>query len=109
VDASEFIEVSTAAGSKEIAVDLARLAVGAKLAAGAQIVGPTTSVFWHLGEFGTGEEWRLLLRTHESCYDEIESLLTENHPWKNPEILVTRVAAGSHDYLTWLRKTVLRD
>jgi uncharacterized protein involved in tolerance to divalent cations len=106
VSAGHFIEVSTATESKDAAVELARRAVEAKLAAGAQITGPTTSVFWHLGEFGTGEEWRLVLRTHVSRFDELEALLLRYHPWKNPEILATEIAAGSAEYLEWLRRTV---
>ncbi|MER5184848.1 divalent cation tolerance protein CutA [Streptomyces sp. NPDC002896] len=45
------------------AVELARLVVEGRLAAGAQIVGPVISAFWHEGEFGAGEEWQLLLKT----------------------------------------------
>ncbi|ARF55705.1 hypothetical protein B1H19_17345 [Streptomyces gilvosporeus] len=33
---------------------MAQSVVTARLAAGAQIIGPVTSVFWHHGEFGTG-------------------------------------------------------
>jgi periplasmic divalent cation tolerance protein len=101
-----FIEVSTATESEASAVDLARAAVEARLAAGAQITGPVKSVFWHLGEFGTGEEWRLVLRTREDCFDALKDLLVRQHPWKNPEVLALRIAAGSGEYLDWIDRTV---
>ncbi|ARX80610.1 cation tolerance protein CutA [Streptomyces alboflavus] len=51
---------------------MARTVVRERLAAGAQIIGPVTSVFWHAGEFGTGEEWQLLLKTTVEQYPELE-------------------------------------
>ena len=102
---SDFLDVSTATETKDAAVELARIAVEAHLAAGAQITGPVTSTFWHLGEFGTGEEWRLVLRTHVSRFEELRAALVENHPWKNPEIVAVSIVAGSADYLEWIRKT----
>jgi periplasmic divalent cation tolerance protein len=50
-------QVTTATEHREAAVSLAGEAVRQRLAASAQVMGPITSVFWHLGEFGTGEEW----------------------------------------------------
>ena len=65
---TDFVQVSTATETREQAVLLAESVVRARLAAGAQVVGPVTSVFWHLGEFGTGEEWQLLLKTTAERY-----------------------------------------
>lgn len=56
------VQVSTATETREQAVQLAQSLVRERLANGAQIVGPVTSVFWHNGEFGTGEEWQLLMK-----------------------------------------------
>ncbi|MGC9670627.1 divalent-cation tolerance protein CutA [Planosporangium sp. 12N6] len=100
-----FIEVSTATESREAARKLARSALEARLAAGAQIVGPVESAFWHLGEFGTGQEWRLLLKTHTDRYKELEAHLLEHHPWKNPEISAVPIVAASDGYLDWIRRT----
>jgi periplasmic divalent cation tolerance protein len=100
-----FVEVSTAAESREAAQELARSAVEERLVAGAQIVGPVESVFWHLGEFGTGQEWRLLFKTHIDRFKELEAHLLEHHPWKNPEISAVPIVAGSDSYLDWIRRT----
>lgn len=103
VSGTEYIEVSTATESRGAAVALARMAVESRLAAGAQITGPAVSVFWHLGEFGTGEEWRLALRTRLDLFEELQAKLMENHPWKNPEIIATQIVAGSPECLEWIR------
>ncbi|AKU18543.1 cation tolerance protein CutA [Luteipulveratus mongoliensis] len=97
------MEVSTATETKDAAVELARIAVEGHLAAGAQITGPITSTFWHLDAFGTGEEWRLVLRTHVSRFEELRSALVEHHPWTNPEVVAMRIAMGSPEYLEWIR------
>jgi periplasmic divalent cation tolerance protein len=106
-DAAAFLEVSTATETKAAAEELARLSVESRLAAGAQIIGPVASAFWHLGEFGTGEEWRLVLRTHEARFAELRDLILRNHPWKKPEVIATRMAGSSKDYLDWIRRAVL--
>lgn len=104
-----FVEVSTATDSREAAQKLARSAVEARLVAGAQIVGPVETAFWHLGEFGTGQEWRLLLKTHIDRFNELEAHLLERHPWKNPEISAVPIVAGSEGYLDWIRRTTEAD
>ncbi|MEU6381080.1 divalent-cation tolerance protein CutA [Streptomyces sp. NPDC046909] len=74
---------------------LARSAVAEHLAAGAQIIDPITSAFWHDGEFGTGEEWQLLLKTTRARCAELEAHLLKNHPWRNPEIAAVAIETGS--------------
>jgi periplasmic divalent cation tolerance protein len=100
------LQVSTALESRAAAEKLAREVVEARLSAGAQIIGPVVSAFWHLGEFGTGEEWQLLLKTHSDRLDELQAYLSEHHPWDNPEIAAIPIVAGSDEYLSWVRRTV---
>lgn len=90
---TDFVQVSTATETRDQAVQLAQIVVRERLAAGAQIVGPVTSVFWHLGEFGTGEEWQLLLKTTKDRYPAPEAHLLAHHPWDNPEVSAARARA----------------
>ncbi|MEJ8657451.1 divalent-cation tolerance protein CutA [Streptomyces sp. MS1.AVA.4] len=99
---ADFVQVSTATPTHEQAVRLAQSVVKERLAAGAQIIGPVTSVFWHLGEFGTGEEWQLLLKAQAERYAELEAHLIKNHPWDNPEVAAVPIVAGSEAYLRWV-------
>lgn len=104
--AYDFMSVSTATETREVAQDLAKRAVEARLAAGAQIIGPVISAFWHLGEFGTGEEWRLVLQTHSDRYSELEEMLRKHHTWEKPEIAGVPIIAGSSEYFDWIRASV---
>jgi periplasmic divalent cation tolerance protein len=106
---SEYVQVSTATETKEQAVALAGPAVQKRLAAGAQIIGPVTSVFWHLGEYGTGEEWQLLLKTTGERYPELEAYLLEHHPWDNPELCAVPIATGAERCLAWISDSVGTD
>ncbi|MEU2487011.1 divalent-cation tolerance protein CutA [Streptomyces sp. NPDC012617] len=103
---TDYVQVSTATETRQQAVDLAGPAVQRRLAAGAQIIGPVTSVFWHLGEYGTGEEWQLLLKTTTDRYPELEADLLERHPWDNPELCATPITAGADGCLKWIRESV---
>ncbi|WP_107498949.1 divalent-cation tolerance protein CutA [Actinacidiphila yeochonensis] len=99
---TDFVQVSTATETREQAVDLAESVVQGRLAAGAQVVGPVLSVFWHRGEFGTGEEWQLLLKTTVERYPALEAHLLERHPWEKPEVVAVPIVAGSEAYLRWV-------
>ncbi|MFE4536247.1 divalent-cation tolerance protein CutA [Streptomyces scopuliridis] len=102
---ADLLQVSTATENREDAERLARSVVEARLAAGAQIVGPVISTFWHQGEFGTGEEWQLLFKTRADRYADLEAHVVRHHPWKNPEVSAVPIVAGSDAYLRWVART----
>jgi periplasmic divalent cation tolerance protein len=106
--ALDVIQVTTATESRESAMALARSAVEARLAAGAQVVGPIASVVWHLGELIEGEEWQVLLRTRAELYAALEAHLIEVHPWKNPEVAAVPLVAASSGYVDWLGRATER-
>ncbi|GGJ56406.1 divalent-cation tolerance protein CutA [Streptomyces brasiliensis] len=103
---TDYVQVSTATPAREQAVKLAKGAVHGRLAAGSQIIGPVSSVFWHLGEFGEGEEWRLLLTTTRDRYPDLEKYLLENHPWDNPEVIAVPIEHGAQRCLEWIANSV---
>ncbi|MEW2129825.1 divalent-cation tolerance protein CutA [Streptomyces sp. NPDC005435] len=106
---ADYVQVSTATETRDQAAKLAESVVRSRLAAGAQIVGPVTSVFWHNGEFGTGEEYRLLLTTTAARYPELEAHLLEHHPWQNPEVCAVPIVAGAAACLEWIEKYTAAD
>ena len=105
-DGATYVQVTTATETREEAVRLARSAVAARLAAGAQIVGPVGSVFIHLGEPGEGEEWQLILKTTLDRFPELEAHLVAAHSWQKPEVVAVPFAAVSKPYGEWISATV---
>ncbi|MEV6057797.1 divalent cation tolerance protein CutA [Streptomyces sp. NPDC052107] len=71
-------------------------------AAGAQIVGPAVSAFWHEGEFGTGKERQVLLKTTRARHPELKAHLLAHHPWQNPEVTTVPIEAGSKGCPEWI-------
>jgi periplasmic divalent cation tolerance protein len=87
------------------ALELARAVVKERLAAGAEITGPATSVFWHLGDLGEGEEWRITLRTALATRDLLAARLAELHPWDSPEVSASPVSWCTDSYAAWVERT----
>ncbi|MCW2900413.1 MAG: cation tolerance protein CutA [Streptosporangiaceae bacterium] len=97
------VQMKDAVGQqRDVAMDLLRSAVQARLAASGQVFGPAASVFWHEGELGEGEEWQVFLRTTTDRYPELEAHLKSEHPWENPEVSFTVIEGGAAPYLQWL-------
>ena len=103
---TDVLQVTTTTDNRDVALELARSAVQARLAAGGDVSGPNTSFFWHNGEFGTGEEWRLRLHTTRERYEALEAHLLERHPWSNPEISAVEVTAGASACVEWVAQSV---
>jgi periplasmic divalent cation tolerance protein len=97
-----------AAPSREAGIELARGAVEARLAAGAQVAGPVASTFWHKGEFGTSEEWQVVLKTTADRYQELEDHIVARHEWTNPEITAVPFVTGLSPYLEWVERTTAK-
>lgn len=105
---TDYVQVSTATETREQAVELARTITEARLVASAQVIGPVTAIFWHLGEIGQSDEWQVILKTTYDRYDELEARLTENHPWSTPEIVAVPIMRGSEGYLGWISRTTTK-
>jgi periplasmic divalent cation tolerance protein len=99
---ADYLLVTTVTVDRETAAMLARSAVEARLAACAQVHGPVSSFFWHLGELGEGQEWQVTFKTTGARYAELEQHLISAHSWDNPEVTAIALEAGSESYLRWL-------
>ncbi|WP_241832759.1 divalent-cation tolerance protein CutA [Amycolatopsis sp. CB00013] len=100
--------VATATPDRESGEKLAGAAVAARLAGTAQVVGPVTSFFWHLGESGRGEEFNVTFKTTDARYAELEAYIIANHPWDKPEVTAVELVRGSADYLAWAEESTRR-
>lgn len=107
---TNFIQVLTTVSSKDEAQKIATSAVGKRLAACGQVIGPISSTYWWQGAIETAEEWLCLLKTREDLYPDLEQDIRANHAYDVPEIIVMPVVAGNASYLSWIlgetRKTV---
>lgn len=103
---SEFIQLTTAAGSRDEADRLATELVDRLLAGCVQIVGPVRSVYRWQGKVEHTEEWLCLVKTTSERYAAAEAAIRELHSYDCPEIIATPIVAGSETYLQWLTENV---
>jgi periplasmic divalent cation tolerance protein len=106
---TQVFEVSTATPTRDAALRLAESAISAGLAAGGQVSGPVASFFWHNGEFGQGEEWKVLFKTTDARYSDLEAHLIANHDWSNPEVTAVPLARASAAYAAWVERVTTQE
>ena len=99
-----YLQVQTTTDSRAEAMELARAAVQARLAACAQVAGPIASMYWWEGGLERAEEWMLILKLPTDRYQELADFLTERHRYDEPELIATPIVAGSAAYLGWIEE-----
>ena len=93
--------------NNEVAKDLAKKVVLAKLAACVNIVPGLTSIYTFENKIETSSESLLIIKTTEAIYSKLETMLVENHPYQCPEVIGLPIELGSKGYLQWLKNSVL--
>jgi periplasmic divalent cation tolerance protein len=99
--------VLTTAGSREEAKQLARTLIEERLAACANLIPGSQSIYRWEGKIESAEETLLLLKTVSGRLEQLEARLHALHTYNTPEFLVLRVDSGSRAYLNWLAGCVL--
>jgi periplasmic divalent cation tolerance protein len=99
---ADYLQVTTAAGSREEAERIASALVERRVAGCVQILGPTTSMYRWEGKVEQAAEWLCLIKTTGPRYADVEQTIRELHSYQCPEIVATPIEAGSLTYLEWL-------
>jgi periplasmic divalent cation tolerance protein len=97
-----YLQVQTTTDSRAEAMELARAAVEARLAACAQVAGPIASTYWWEDGVERAEEWLLILKLPAAGYQALADFLAGRHSYDEPEIVATPIVAGSDAYLSWI-------
>ncbi|WP_067862311.1 divalent-cation tolerance protein CutA [Nocardia shimofusensis] len=92
----------TTAPTEDDANRIADTLVVERLAGAAWVSGPVRSSWWHLGESGNGQEWRIEVRTTGALRDRLAARITELHPWDNPELTGHQVDWCPDNYRQWI-------
>lgn len=86
---------------------IAREVVSKRLAACVNIaVSPVESFYKWKGKLENAREYLLVIKTTEKRLVELEKEVKRLHSYEVPEFVVLPVAAGSSEYLSWLRSSV---
>jgi len=101
-ESGEYLQVQTTTDSRAEAMELAKTAVEARLAACGQVAGPVASTYWWNDELERAEEWFVFFKLPADRYEALAAFLTERHSYDEPEILATPFVAGSPSFLAWI-------
>jgi periplasmic divalent cation tolerance protein len=101
-ESGEYLQVQTTTDSRAEAMDLAKAAVEARLAACGQVAGPVASTYWWNDEIERAEEWFVFFKLPADRYEALAEFLAERHSYDEPEILATPFVAGSPSFLGWV-------
>jgi periplasmic divalent cation tolerance protein len=99
------LAVFTSVGEREAAQRLARLAVERRLAACAQI-SSIDSVYRWQGALCEEAEFRVLFKTTQEVYPQLEAMLLAEHPYTLPAIHATALHAVHAPYAQWVADSV---
>ena len=98
----EYLQVQTTTDSRAEAMELARAAVAARLAACSQVAGPVASTYWWNDEIERAEEWFVFFKLPADRYEALAAFLAERHSYDEPEIVATPITRGSPSFLSWI-------
>jgi periplasmic divalent cation tolerance protein len=101
-ESGEYLQVQTTTDSRAEAMELAKAAVEARLAACGQVAGPVASTYWWNDELERAEEWFVFFKLPADRYEALAEFLTERHSYDEPEILATPFARGAASFLGWI-------
>jgi periplasmic divalent cation tolerance protein len=103
-DRPDYLQVQTTTDSRAEAMELARAAVAARIAASAQVAGPIASTYWWNDELERCEEWLVFFKLPACRYAELADFISGRHSYDEPEIIAVPIVAGAPGYLQWLRE-----
>lgn len=92
--------------SAEEAETIAKVVVGERLAACANLVPGVRSFFFWEGGLRDEAETLLILKSREDRFPELEARVRSLHSYTVPEIIALPLSAGHRPYLDWLNEAV---
>jgi len=103
------LQITTTTGARHDAERIAAELVSRRLAACVQVSGPITSTYRWQGAVETAEEWLCTMKTSRGCFDAIQAVIKQLHPYEVPELVATPIVDGSAAYLKWLGDQLKND
>jgi periplasmic divalent cation tolerance protein len=106
--AQTMIYVTT--GSRDEALVIARELVNSRLAACANILAGTTSVYHWEGKVCEEEEVSLILKTRDDLVDRLVEKVKDLHSYDCPCVVSLPISSGNPDFLKWIDiETMLKE
>jgi periplasmic divalent cation tolerance protein len=95
------------AGSLQEAENIATELVRLKLVACANILGPSTSIYWWEGDVTKERETVFIVKTKASLVVQTIAKIVELHSYDCPAVVALDVEQGNPDFLMWIDKNTI--
>jgi periplasmic divalent cation tolerance protein len=105
--AEQFSLALVTAPDIDVARNLSKAALEARLIACANLVPQVESHYWWDGKIESGNEILMILKAPKEELADLEAFILELHPYDTPEFLVVPLDSGSAQYLAWLADSCL--
>lgn len=83
---------------------LARMLLTERVCACVNIVKGVKSLFWWKDKLDEANESLLIIKTKETLFEKLKTLIKNNHPYEVPEIISFKIDNINQEYLNWLNK-----
>jgi len=103
---TEALIVFTTFASEADAARVARVLVGERLVACANLLPGARSIYRGQAEVKDEHEVVVLMKTRKQDWAALVSRLHELHPYDTPECVAVRIAAGAPKYMAWLEEAL---
>jgi len=104
---SEVKLIYVTACSPEEADNIATILVAQKLAACANIIGPSTSIYWGEEGMQRAVETIFILKTKATLIEQAVAKIVELHSYECPAVIVLDVENANQNFLNWISKKTL--
>jgi periplasmic divalent cation tolerance protein len=94
--------VYVTAPDRDVALELARIAVEERLAACANVLGAITSVYWWNGQVNQDAEVALVLKTRADLVETLTARMIAAHPYECPCVVALALDGGNPAFLSWI-------
>ncbi|MDB6037320.1 MAG: cutA [Verrucomicrobiales bacterium] len=101
-NASAFCIVMVTVPDVDLAREIVRGALKARLAACGNILRGVESHYWWQGKLEQATEVLILFKTMNSAVQQLEAHITAAHPYETPEIITIDLTTGTPKYLDWI-------
>ena len=101
-DGGECLVTLITCPTEQSAKQLASELVGQESAACVNMIGGVRSIYRWQGEICDDQEFLLVVKTRESKRSKVAEIVSEHHPYDEPELLFLPIHSGSKSYLQWL-------
>ncbi len=85
---------------------IARVTLGSKLVACANLVSRIESHYWWQGRIESGREVLMLLKTTTRALPALQRRILAEHPYDTAEFIALPITTGSRRYLSWIGAAV---